>query len=134
VAEEYNIDIPPVFLTNAKLVPASQLAIRMPNALVEVMFSLRHYAIVDNKKGNSNRPNRSGGKQDCNTFTATVEQIKVLESCLDTKKIAARKMTVLLTDEEKEARKEKRKVREDDEEDERPSKINHSEVDQTVDG
>jgi hypothetical protein len=113
VAEDHNIDIPPIFLTSGKLIPPSQLAVRLPNALVEVMFTLRHYFISETKKGNSNRFRSSAGRGNTNTFTATVEQVKILKSNIDPKQSAAKKMATV----QKEQRTgQKRKERNDDDE------------------
>lgn len=125
MAEDHDIDIPPIFLANGKLVPASQLPVRLPNALVEVMFTLRHYSISDIKRGNSNRGARSTtgrASAPTNTFSATIEQVKILKSKIDPKPNTARKMTTL----KKELKiGEKRKERDDDSE-EQGSKSDHS--------
>ena len=94
VAEEFDIDLPPIFLQDGKLVPPSQLTIRMPDALVEVMFSLRHYLIAENKKGSNPRSGFRGPvkTEPSNTFTATIEQIRILKSSISMKGSAKKVM------------------------------------------
>jgi hypothetical protein len=121
VAEEYDIDVPPIFLQDGKLVPPSQLAIRMPDVLVEVMFSLRHYLIAENKKGSNSCNNfRGSGKgESSNTFTATIEQIRILKSSITAKGSTRKVMKNIVTSGE---HTRKKRAREDDEEEQGFSK------------
>lgn len=67
IALDHDVDIPPVFLANGKLVCPSELAVRLLNALVKVMFTLRHCYITDNnKKANASR--FLGKQGNSNTF------------------------------------------------------------------
>jgi hypothetical protein len=111
VAEDHDIDIPPVFLSNGKLIPPSQLAVRLPNALVEVMFTLRHYFITEKKKFTASSSRTPAGRGTSNTFTATVEQVKILTSNIDPKKGASKKMATIGKEQKA---SQKRKQRDDD--------------------
>jgi hypothetical protein len=68
-AKTHHIRLAPIFLSNGKRVIPDQYSIRLENALVEVMFTLHHYYYPGTK-----------GKPATNTFSATIQQVKVLEA------------------------------------------------------
>jgi hypothetical protein len=67
-AKTHHIRLAPIFFSNGKHVSPDQYVICLENALVEVMFSLRHYYYPGFK-----------GKTESNTFTATLDQIRILK-------------------------------------------------------
>jgi hypothetical protein len=73
-AKSHHIRIAPVFLPNGKAVPVDELRIRLDNAIVEVMFSLKHYYYRGPSGGNRFKSTKEG-----NTFTGTIEQVKILQ-------------------------------------------------------
>jgi hypothetical protein len=71
-AKTHHIRHIPVFLTSGKLVPTEELLIRLEDAVVEVMFSLKHYYY--GPATNKFKQTKVG-----NTFTATIEQVTILQ-------------------------------------------------------
>jgi hypothetical protein len=69
-AKSNYIRLAPVFFSDGRRVKIDQLPIRLENATIEIMFSLRHYYYAVNKNN----------RADSNTFTATIEQIRILQS------------------------------------------------------
>jgi hypothetical protein len=71
-AKTHHIRLAPVFLPNGKRVSPDELPIRLENAVVEVMFSLKHYYYG---------PTTGKFKQTKvgNTYTATIDQITILQ-------------------------------------------------------
>lgn len=71
-AKTHHVRLIPVFLPNGKCVGPVELPIRLENAVIEVMFTLKHYyygPIAGNFK-----QTKVG-----NTFTATIEQVTILQ-------------------------------------------------------
>ena len=80
VCMDHHIWFPPVFLINGKAVNLALLKAQLPNALVEIVFTLHHYHIGVNKV--SNKP---GYTKDCSqpkshTFMAMIKHVKILQS------------------------------------------------------
>jgi len=76
-AKTHHIRHIPVFMPNGKLVPQEELLIRLEGAIVEVMFSLKHYYYGPTT--GKYKQNKVG-----NTFTATIEQVSILQANLVT--------------------------------------------------
>jgi len=83
-AKTHHIKLPPVFFADGTLVEADELAIRLDNALIEVMFTLKHYYYPANTGQGSTKfkPNRPWGnnQSEGNTFTATIAQVRILKA------------------------------------------------------
>ena len=71
-AKTHHIRLIPVFLPNGKCVGPAELPIRLENAVIEVMFSLKHY-YYGPISGNF-KQTKVG-----NTFTATIEQVTIVQ-------------------------------------------------------
>ena len=83
-AKTHHIRLPPVFFANGTLVNPDELPIRLDNALVEIMFHLKHYYYPPSGGPGTNKfkTNKSWGNNESggNTFTATIDQVKILKA------------------------------------------------------
>jgi len=73
-ARSHHIRLAPVFFPNGKRISPDEFPIRLENAVVEIMFSLRHYYYAGPTMTSKFKPSKEG-----NTFTGMIEQVKILQ-------------------------------------------------------
>jgi len=77
-SKTHHICLAPIFFPNGKRVEPDEFLIRLDNALLEIMFTLRHYYYPATKKSNTTSKGWFNNRTASNTYTATIEQIKIL--------------------------------------------------------
>jgi hypothetical protein len=77
-AKTHHICLAPIFFADGKRVPADELTIRLENAVVEVMFSLKHfyYGRPTARMGS----NKYKSTKEGNTFSTVIAQVKILQT------------------------------------------------------
>ena len=74
-SKTHHIHLAPIFFPNGKRISPDEFPICLENAVVEIMFSLRHYYYTGPTTTGRFKPSGKEG----NTFTGTIEQIKILQ-------------------------------------------------------
>jgi hypothetical protein len=70
-AKSHHIRLAHIFFATGKCVPPDEFPVQLENAVIEIMFSLKHYYYGPST-------NRFKASKEGNTYSGTIEQVKIL--------------------------------------------------------